>query len=95
MKHRRIYHPQPPEEERFPPCLNCGSAENKALDNWVVRPCIRVIRCKACGHRVIGAGETIAKCKQDALEKWQDPQCQDPPWEDDRTETGLLEEEGT
>ena len=95
MKHKRIYHPQPPEEERFPACPACGSGNVTALDNWMVTPCLRTIRCRACGRRVMGEGESIAACKADALRKWQDGDRDPPPWDDDRTVTGLLEEEET
>jgi len=94
MKHHREYHPQPPEEERFPTCAVCGGEDVKALDNWLIHPCLRVILCKGCGRRVTGEGETIAACKEDALRKWQDPAAGGiPPWEDGHAAAGLIEEE--
>ena len=94
MKKQRVYHPQPPEEEQFPPCPVCGCGRIKALDNWLVTPCIRALICQGCGRKVLGEGETIAECKADALKKWRD---QDegglPPWDDESVAAGMTAEE--
>lgn len=94
MKRARVYHPQPPEEEHFPPCPSCGSEQTKTLDNWLIHPCLRVIQCRGCGRRVMGEGETIAQCKENALMKWQDPAAGGiPPWEEGSAAAGLTEED--
>ena len=93
MKHNRPYEPAPITPEALPPCLACGSVRVKALDNWLGHPCLRMIQCQDCGHQVSATGESIELCKAAALEKWTHPEeADDLPW-DERTATGLLEED--
>lgn len=84
MRHKRTYNPPAPAAvEKLPPCLKCGSENIKTLDNWLTNPCVRVIQCRICGRMADGTGETIETCKENALENWQDPACDLPPWWDD------------
>lgn len=95
MRHERVYHPQPPEEEKLTPCVKCGSEEVKALDNWLLTPCIRVIVCKKCGRMANGTGDSIAECKAAALKNWQDKNYDLPPWWDEESlAAGMLEDDG-
>ena len=85
---KRIYNPPPAPAEKLPACPACGSVDVKALDNWLLTPCLRMLKCNRCGRQVTGEGQTIHGAKVDALRKWAPREA-----EDGKQYSGLLEEE--
>lgn len=89
--HSRTFDPTPTGPEYQPgPCLACGCKDTRELGQYLGTPALTLIRCPRCGHQVIGTGDTIEAAQDQARARWENPALDA---EDERTATGLLEED--
>ena len=74
------------------PCPVCGAGNTAELGQYMGLPCMTIIYCRVCNFTVTGNAETIAESMELARTEWE--KQRKPFWEeDDRSGTGLLDED--
>ena len=74
------------------PCPKCGCEDTAELGQYMGLPCLTLIYCRACGFETKGVAATIAESMELARTEWE--KQRKPIWEeDDRSGTGLLDED--
>ena len=72
------------------PCPACKSANTAEIGQYMNGDCMTIICCRECNYKVKAFAELARDSQQDARMAWE---CQAPPWDEEKNNTGLLEEE--
>lgn len=89
-RHERKFQVATTQDFQPGPCPACKSANTAEIGQYLNGDCVTIIYCRECNYQVKAVAELARGSQQAARMAWE---CLEKHWDDEKTNTGLLEED--